>query len=61
MTEILAYLKNNSNFIGNEISVHSAHNIKQGICKDIDKEGNLIIFNGDKEEVVFSADVINLV
>lgn len=61
MTEILTYLKNNSNFIGNEISVHSGQNIKQGICKDIDKEGNLILVNGDKEEVVFSADVINLV
>jgi len=61
MTEILTFLKNNSNFIGNEISVHSGQTIKKGICKDIDKTGNLILLTGDKEEVIFSADVINLV
>ncbi len=61
MSEILQYLKNNSTFVGSEISVHSGQEIKYGICKDIDTKGNLILMNGDKEEVIFSADVINFV
>ncbi len=60
ISRIINFLKQNSNLMGKQISVHSGDDIKVGICEDIDFDGNLILTNGKKKEVIYSADIINI-
>ena len=43
IADIINYLKENSNFLGKEISVNHQQKLKVGICEDIDIKGNLIL------------------
>ena len=61
MENIINFLKKHSKMLGKQIKVHSGNDIKVGICKDIDINGNLILENENRVEKIFSADLINVI
>ncbi|MBT4922320.1 MAG: biotin--[acetyl-CoA-carboxylase] ligase [Rickettsiales bacterium] len=61
MSEIIKFLKNNTNLLGKEITVNSGNVQKSGVCSDIDSDGNLLLELRGTVERVLSGDIINIV